>query len=247
MRWLAIGFCLVLLASCSVRQPKVDQAQIAQSLKSEMPAKTSMRRISIPASLAVYFKPSVNPADGKQIWKWTSRDKQQILGTLERLKKLGVLSSYTALDDSSISDPKSLQQRTAATGAKLLLVLHGAGDVDAGRNKASRLYPFLITTLFVPGNETESVFIVGAALWDAAQSESYVAITAQGEKRATSPLWFSDKDEIVAEAREKAVRQLKSDLYRSFLDLAFGPESGNTGSSSGGQPVKGSFVPRSSP
>src|SRR3569623_242311 len=100
MRWsmLVIGAALS-ISGCGIRQPSVDEATVVASLKSRMPAQTVQQRISIPSSLAVYFKDSSISGGSKRIdWRWSAKDRDQIGGTLERLKKLGVLSVYTIFD-----------------------------------------------------------------------------------------------------------------------------------------------------
>jgi hypothetical protein len=237
----AVFFCLI-CASCSP-QPTLDRAGVVQVVEKEMPSKTRKAQLETPLQLAVYFKP-VSDTEGRNPpqWQWTSEDREHITRTLQRLKKLSVLSGYSILGEPQTMNPAALRRATTNAGAQALLVLHGAGDASERRNGAARLYPLLITTLFVAGNETEGVFSAGATLWDSDQSRAYSRLTAEGRKLTVAPMWFTDMDATVAVARERAVRKLRGQLYREFVDLAFA-----SGSAPGREIEAGALLPRQAP
>ena len=221
MKWTIVVFLGVICASCS-SQPTLDRAGVLQVVEKELPSKIRKDQLKTPLQLAVYFKPVLNTVGGNPPqWQWSSEDRQHIIRTLQRLKKISVLSGYAILNEQQALNPAALRRATENAGAQALLVLHGAGDASERRNGAARLYPLLVTTLFVAGNETEGVFSAGATLWSVDQSRAYSSLTAEGRKLTVAPMWFTDMDATVAVARERAVRKLRGQLYREFVDLAF--------------------------
>lgn len=222
---LIAGLICLALVGCvspaSVSPDKVD-AWMENTLP---PAAKGAYRLPTPFQLGVYFEEPHDVGSGSTAeFSWSGKDRDHIFRVLKRLIKLGVLRGYVEISPTGIPVSEGLMEAAKTAGVDAILHVQGVGDVDAGRNKTARLYPLLLTTLFIPGHDVEGVFRVGLSVREVKSGRLLVSLTDSDDKESSVPMWFVDEAETLATARNRAIRRLRSPLYNQLLELAFGRE-----------------------
>jgi hypothetical protein len=177
-----------------------------------------------PFKLAVYFK---NPSgtDASR-WRWTGEDKNKILSLAEQMKEAGEISDVFAINDDLVynSDLRNVRYAAAEHGADAVLVVSGANDVDSYNNMWAWTYVALLPALFVPGNESDVLFMVRAVMWDVRNEFLYMSAEAESEKSHPHPAAFIREREVVQAAKAEAIDKLREQIAKMASGLDDKPQ-----------------------
>lgn len=167
--------------------------------------------------LGVYFVPPKFGPGSEPQWRWTEQDKKLIESIGQKLKSQGLVSNVFPILDSITDgeDLKSLRLAAAKHQADALLIVRGAGEIDRYINKWGWSYILLFPTLFVPGSETETLFMVNATMWDVKNEYLYLTSEAESLAKETYVAAFGRQDKaLFDEAKTQALTELKAELER---------------------------------
>jgi hypothetical protein len=196
-------------------KPEVDDASIAAALarKAQLPK---------PFKVGIYFKAPGSPKYISAKWRWTDDDKEKLLALGEKLKATGEISDVFIVDDSVVSgsDLKSLRLAAAEHGADALLIVNGVSEVDSHANGWAWTYIALVPALFVPGTESDSIFMASASMWDVRNEFLYMTAEAESEKSKNRPAAFTDEHKVTDEAKLEAYDKLRDQISKMITSLA---------------------------
>jgi hypothetical protein len=197
-----------LLDQIGVQNPVTSDADIKEilSTKANLPK---------PFKLAVYFKQPIQKNFAKPKWRWTEHDKELVLGISEELKNEKIVSDVFLILGSLVSndDLKSIRIAAAKHGADAVIVIDGTGEIDRYINNWGWTYLMLVTTLFVPGSESDALFMTNAAMWDVRNEYLYLTAEAEGKTQNTHIAAFGESNEQLFEkAKTTALQNLKTEV-----------------------------------
>ena len=222
MRAIVYGVLFSVLAGCAskgfnrgalreqigVTKPVVSDPDV----KAELKKKSNLPR---PFKMAVYFKRPPEKGNAKPKWRWTEEDKNLILDAAKDLQGEKLVSEVFPLLGSLVGseDLKSLRVAAAKQGADALLIVDGTGDIDRYINGMGWSYILLVTTLFVPGSQSDTLFMANATLWDVRNEYLYLGAESEGKFSDRYIAAFGDKDEALYDkAKSDSLKNLRAQL-----------------------------------
>lgn len=171
-----------------------------------------------PFKLAVYYKTPVEINQTKAEWRWTDEDRallEQALGDLTKDRQ--IVSEVFPLMNSLVAneDIKSIRLAASRYQADAVLIIGGVGQIDRYTNNWGWSYALLLPVFFVPGSESQTLFMTNASLWDV--RNEFLYLTAESE--ATVPenyvAAFGKRDqELLGSAKSEALKKLATELQK---------------------------------
>lgn len=169
-----------------------------------------------PFRLAIHFVPSANPQGywHHAGWQWLHEDKQVLLDAAAALRSSGVVSDAFVIDAGTIegTDNRAIRLAAARAGADAVLVVRGSGSTDRYNNPLGITYVLILTAFFVPGTQTDALFMSSASLWDVRNQYLYLSAEAEGTAGQTRPAFFAHEDVALAEAKLDALHALTKSI-----------------------------------
>ncbi|MCB0377888.1 MAG: hypothetical protein KDD33_05285 [Bdellovibrionales bacterium] len=196
-----------------VAEPVVDEEAIAEALSKKPNLPKSFR-------LAVYYKENTQTHWRASRWRWQEQDKKIFDKVAKKLKSEGVVSQVIPIVSSVVQgdDLKSIRLAAARHGADAVLVIGGVADVDRYINDLGWTYTLILPTLFMPGSQADSLFIVNATLWDVRNEYLYATAEAEGLHEQTYVAAFGDEDkELIAKAKTSALESLSKEFEKMVI------------------------------
>lgn len=183
--------------------------------------RTAANRPELPENfkLAVYFKEADEKTKSPQDWKWTQKDKDLILNSIQSNKaKVGKVFELIDLG-SEKDDAKALRLMAAQQGADGLLIIQGLSEVDTNANGLAFSYLALAPAFFVNGNEIEGTFVSQALLWNVHEPFVHVGVQNEGEYTHSRPLAFRQIPRVIRKSKEESLEGLSEKLQREFAQI----------------------------
>jgi hypothetical protein len=172
-----------------------------------------------PFKLGVYFVDS----DFRN-WdlRWNADDKQMVMSLEEELKKTGEVSKMFLINESVVNgkDLKSIRLAAAHHGADALLVVSNVSASEQYMNGWGATYILLIPALFVPGTNTNALFITRAALWDVRNEYLYMAVESEAVKSRKASVINSDEKTELRKAKKQSMEGLKKEILRMAQSMS---------------------------
>jgi hypothetical protein len=175
-----------------------------------------------PFKIGVYFKDPASHQANR--WHWSADDKEKILSLAQQLKETGEVSDVFPISEQIVNetDLAGLRMAAARHGADALLVVTGANDVDTYNNGWSWTYIALVTAIFVPGSQADTVFVARAALWDVRNEFLYLTAESESVKKQTRPAVFNDTRDLIQNAKKEALDKLRAEIAKMAEGLVAG-------------------------
>lgn len=172
-------------------------------------------QLVLPCKVAIYFR------HGRWSEEWTSNDKNRLLQLEPELQHRHLVSELLLVNDSIVSgdDLQEIRIAAARLGADAVLVINGSASTDKYSNPLGALYFALVPMFFVPGTETDALFLASATLWDVRNEYLYLSSEGEGLANQTRPIWFAEKKPVIAEAKSKAMEALQKALMARLATL----------------------------
>ena len=172
-----------------------------------------------PFKLGVYFVDS----DFRN-WdlRWNSEDKQMIMNLEEELKKTGEVSKMFLINESVVNgkDLKSIRLAAAHHGADALLIISGVSASESYMNAWGLTYLLVLPALFVPGTNTNALFITRAALWDVRNEYLYMAVESEAVKSRKASVVSTDETKELRKAKKQSMEGLKAEIMRMAKSMS---------------------------
>jgi hypothetical protein len=198
-----------------VQKPVVNEKEIKDIL-SKKP------NLPKPFKLAVYFKRPGQKGQSKPKWRWTDQDKDLILQISKELKLENTISEVFPILGNLVVDEdlKSIRIAAAKHNADAVIIVDGAGDMDKYINNWGWSYILLVTTAFVPGSESDTLFLTSASMWDVRNEYLYLSAEAEGKSSETHIALFGSKDEeLIEKAKTASLQNLKNNIINMVKGL----------------------------
>lgn len=177
-----------------------------------------------PFSVAVVFEEVGWPRN------WAASQKEAILSLETELQKTGEVAAFFALPQEFVranysaesKEDHLLQTRLAAAkmGADALLLVSLDDNIDNSTNAWAFTYPFVVTMLFVPGNTVSGSVAARATLVDVRNGFVYMTAAVDKDVHKLRPALFSSSERFATAARESAMVELRSEVYRRTQQMA---------------------------
>ncbi|WII73227.1 hypothetical protein QJS83_04990 [Bdellovibrio sp. 22V] len=194
-----------------VTKPEFDDAAIKAAFKKKP-------NLPKPFKLAVFFKTPKNFQGGLASWHWQEKDKALFTDMAPSFN--GAVSEIFPIVNSVVEseDLKSLRLAAAQHGADALLVVSGTGEIDRYINKWGWSYILLLPAFFVPGSESDTLFLANAVIYDVKNEFLYFTVEseAQTNDRYIAAFHPSDK-ELFNKAKSQALQKLQAEMQQMLL------------------------------
>lgn len=184
-----------------------------QSIQETLEKRSNLKK---PFSVGVFF------ADQAAFWR--AEDKDIILKMEKELQEQGVVKKLFPLivqtSDERRSNLKEARFMAARHGADSILWVNSIVDNEEKVNNLAWTYILLIPTFLVNGNETDTIAITQASLWD--PRNEFLYLTAEAEKvihDKHSLLSGRDHRQWNKEATQASLNNLKEELVKQFTQL----------------------------
>lgn len=211
----SVGFDRAVLKA-QMREPQViDDKDIQAAFEKHA-------QIQAPFRVAVYFDHSNTHYSGRFLqWRWTSEDKEQLFSIRDNLKAQGVVSDMYLLNDGLVqgNDHKAIRLAAARTGADALLEVKGTGEIDRYSNTWGMSYFLILPLFFMPGTQTDGLFISDATVWDVRNDFLYGSMEVEGAAKKTSSFYDADTAAVLTNAKSEAMSKLSKDLSQHLLSM----------------------------
>lgn len=172
-----------------------------------------------PFKLGVYFVDS-----NFRNWdlRWNADDKEMIMKLEEELKKTGEVSKMFLINESVVAgkDLKSIRLAAAHHGADALLVISSVSASEQYMNGWAATYLLIVPALFVPGTNTNALFITRAALWDVRNEYLYMAVESEAVKSRKASVINSDEKVELKKAKKQSMEGLKNEILRMARSMS---------------------------
>lgn len=226
-----IAYCLLILLAltgCGSTR-SFNRVLLRQELASTTPIVTESEiqevlnrkaQLSRPFVLALYFSKlkSFNPPTFQPAYRtvpsihWSADDKEQIKESLKDKMGGEIVSKIIILGDSLVHGDtvKHVRLGAAAAGTDAVLTIGGVSDLLVRPNRWALTYPLLVTSLFVPGNEVEGLFLAYGNMYDVRNGYLYASVESEETARNnTIPFNITNKArQVLTEAKSGAVSLL---------------------------------------
>ena len=187
-----------LLAACATSQGFDRGAMKAPTTAAEVTDEDIGKALAIKPQLqgkyklAVYFTPPRSDWRFARRWRWTGKDRSDVLEFAAPLVEKGIALDVFMLTDTVVeggTDRKAIRLAAARAGADAVLIIEGSADLDRYNNKLGATYILLVTAAFVPGTVADGLFIANGSMWDVRNDYLYLAVEAEGFVSRTAPSW----------------------------------------------------------
>ncbi len=198
-----------------VQKPVVNEKEIKDILRKKP-------NLPKPFKLAVYFKRPAQKGHDKTKWRWTDQDKDLISQVSKELKLENAISEAFPILGNLVVDEdlKSIRIAAAKHGADAVIIVDGAGEMDKYINSWGWSYILLITTAFVPGSESDALFLTSASMWDVRNEYLYLSAEAEGKSNETHIALFGSRDEdLIEKAKMASLQNLKNEIINMIKGL----------------------------
>ena len=169
-----------------------------------------------PFKLGIFYRSPVSKQSSQEPeWRWTPEDTAVIDGFAEEMKSQGMVSQIVSISNSLVaneSDIKSIRMAAASYQVDALLIVGGTGQIDKYENAWAWSYILLAPAFFVPGSQTDTLFLTNASLWDVRNEFLYIVADAEGMIKKTHPGALRDHDkDLFAQAKTESLKNLKTE------------------------------------
>lgn len=220
------GFNRGALRESADQRPVTTDAEIAQALKLKA-------QLPKPFKIAIYLaEPASNHRESAG-WRWTEEEKTKMVKLADQLKANGEVSQAFILTPDSIHGTSLRDLRLAAArhGADALLTISGIKDIDSYTNSWAWTYVAVVPMLFVPGSQSDVLFMARASLWDVRNEFLYLSAEGESVQRQKAPAAFIEDRDLIEKAKTEAVAKLSDEITNQIKSLP-------TGETKNGKPAK---------
>jgi len=169
-------------------------------------------------------------------WKFTEKDREEIISIGEELKKKGIISSLFFISQNIISNQsnypynsysyrgnldslRNIRLAAARYNADAVLVLDPGVHVSKYANPLSVFYLTIVGLWVAPGNSREAHFSIYSSLWDTRTEFLFLTSEVEGIAKIFRPYAILEDSDAVESAKEKAVQNFKKEIVDSMGGL----------------------------
>jgi hypothetical protein len=193
----------------------VDDKEIAKALarKAQLPK---------PFKIAIHLSAPTSSNYRTPEWRWGEAEKTQLLKLADGLKASGEVSDVFIMnpDTASGESLKALRLAAARHGADALLIVSGVKDVDTYANNWAWTYIALVPMLFVPGTQSDVLFLARATLWDVRNEFLYMSAESESIQKERAPVAMIDDKSMTEMAKTEAVAKLSDEITSQIKGIA---------------------------
>lgn len=184
--------------------------------------------------LTIPFRVAVAPPLWRSNPRWTEKERAIIQRFGAEAQAAGLVSAFELIPAASWelskstddqSGLESLRVAAARQHADALLVIRDIDDWSQWVNPLSLLDLTIVGAFFVPGHTGEAVSMMDALLLDNRNLYLYATAESEGHAKKTTSYTELREDDLVDEAREKALNRLGQDLLAQARAHATQPAS----------------------
>ncbi|MBM9576942.1 hypothetical protein JWG45_07225 [Leptospira sp. 201903070] len=216
--------------------PEVNPSKIvidSEEIKHYLSLKPQLR---FPFRVGVYF---LDPEGYK--YRIDAKDKTAILNSEEVLKAEKIVSQMFLISASvydldsekyesgfrnhypnrtrTLDGIKKIRILASRYGADAVLVIKATPRYAQKPNILSLLYATIVGIWLVPGSYGESTFTLEGTLWDVRNEYLYLTTESEASSSSTRPYGWIDEYSIVAESKEKAIREFSAEIVKRFKSM----------------------------
>lgn len=172
---------------------------------------------------------------GGDNWRFTEKDKMEIVSVCEDLKKKGILSTSFFISQNIITNqsqdyygsfpyrgnPDSLRNirlGAARYNADVVLILDSKVSMKRNTNPLSILYLTIIGLWIFPGTSVEVNFTINSSLWDTRSEFLFLTSESEGTGKILRPAAILDESDVIVSAKEESIQRFKKDLLHLLVE-----------------------------
>lgn len=112
-------------------------------------------------------------------------------------------------------DIKSIRLAASRYQADAVLIIGGVGQIDRYTNNWGWSYALLLPVFFVPGSESQTLFMTNASLWDVRNEFLYLTVESEATVPENYVAAFGKRDqELLGSAKSDALKKLATELQK---------------------------------